>query len=78
MKKLFTAADTCIAEMNWRDLALVKFCLCSMGILLGLAAPKRSRKWVALGAGVLFIATYIPLMLKFLPHLGRARSGGEE
>ncbi len=78
MKKLFTAADTCIAEMNWRDLALVKFCLCSMGILLGLAAPKRSRKWVALGAGVLFIATYIPLMLKFLPHLGRTRSGGEE
>ncbi len=78
MKKLFSAADSYIAEMNWKDMALVKFCLCSMGMLLGLAAPKKFRKWAALGAAVLFVATYIPIMLKFLPHLGRALGGGEE
>ena len=78
MKKLFSAADSCIAEMNWKDMALLKFCLCAMGMLLGIALPKRGRKWAALGAGVIFVATYIPLMLKFLPHLGRALEGGEE
>lgn len=50
MKKLLSAADAYIAEMNWKDLALVKLCLCAMGMLLGLAAPKKARKWVALGA----------------------------
>lgn len=69
MKKLFSAADAYIAKMNWKDLALVKLCLCAAGVMLGLAAPKRVRKWAALGAAVVFVATYLPIMLKFLPHL---------
>ncbi|OUN02141.1 permease of phosphate ABC transporter [Flavonifractor sp. An92] len=78
MKKLFSAADACIAEMNWKDMALVKFCLCSMGMLLGLAVPKKGRKWAALGASILFVTTYLPLILKFLPALSRAMKGREE
>ena len=69
MKKLLSAADAYIAKMNWKDLALVKLCLCAAGVMLGLAAPKRVRKWAALGAVVVFVATYLPIMLKFLPHL---------
>ena len=69
MKKLFSAADAYIAKMNWKDLALVKLCLCAAGVMLGLAAPKKLRKWAALGAVIAFVATYIPIMLKFLPHL---------
>ena len=69
MKKLFSAADAYIAKMNWKDLALVKLCLCAAGVMLGLAAPKKLRKWAALGAVVGFVATYLPIMLKFLPHL---------
>ena len=69
MKRLFSAADAYIAKMNWKDLALVKLCLCAAGGMLGLAAPKRVRKWAALGAVVVFVATYLPIMLKFLPHL---------
>ena len=72
MKKLFSAADDYIAQMTWKDLGLVKLCLCSMGVLLGLATGKKARKWAALGAVVVFLATYIPLILDFLPHLGRA------
>ena len=68
MKNLLSAADAYIPKMNWKDMALVKLCLCAVGMLLGLAAPKRGRKWVALGAGLVFLATYVPLMLKFLPH----------
>ena len=69
MKRLFSAADAYIAKMNWKDLALVKLCLCAAGVMLGLAAPKRVRKWAALGAVVVCVATYLPIMLKFLPHL---------
>lgn len=69
MRKLFSAADAYIAKMNWKDLALVKLCLCAAGVMLGLAAPKKLRKWAALGAVIAFVATYIPIMLKFLPHL---------
>lgn len=69
MKKLFSAADAYIAKMNWKDLALVKLCLCAAGVMLGLAAPKKLRKWAAFGAVVVFVATYLPIMLKFLPHL---------
>lgn len=69
MKRLFSAADAYIAKMNWKDLALVKLCLCAAGVMLGLAAPKKLRKWAALGAVVVFVATYLPIILKFLPHL---------
>lgn len=69
MKKLLSAADAYIAKMNWKDLALVKLCLCAAGVMLGLAAPKKLRKWAALGAVAVFVATYPPIMLKFLPHL---------
>ena len=48
---------------------IVLLLVSAVGILLGLAAPKKARKWVALGAGLVFVATYLPLMLKFLPHL---------
>ena len=69
MKKLLSAADAYIAKMNWKELALVKLCLCAAGVMLGLATPKKLRKWAALGAVIVFVATYLPLMLKFLPHL---------
>lgn len=69
MNRLLSAADAYIAKMNWKDMALVKLCLCAMGVMLGLAAPKKARKWVALGAMILFVTTYLPLMGKFLPHL---------
>ena len=69
MKKLFSAADAYIAKMNWKDLALVKLCLCAAGVMLGLAPPKNLRNWAALAARVLFVATYLPILLGFLPHL---------
>lgn len=49
MRRLLEAGNACIAEMDWRDMALVKLCLCAMGMLLGLAVPRRGRKWAVLG-----------------------------
>lgn len=65
MKKLLSYGDAFIKQSNWKDLALIKFCLCAIGILWGLALPKKARKPAAMSAMFVFIATYIPLMLKF-------------
>lgn len=35
MRYLFDLADQYIRECDWKDLALLKLCLCAMGILLG-------------------------------------------
>ncbi len=66
MKKLFQATNDYIKQSDWKTFALLKFCLCSMGILLGLAAPKKIRKPLAFTAMAVFVTTWIPSVLKFL------------
>lgn len=64
MKKLFALADAYLKESDWKDLALIKLCLCAMGILIGMALPRKHRRIVIPAALAVFLATYIPLMAK--------------
>lgn len=66
MKRLFASADAFLRESDWRDLALVKFCLFSIGLLAGLQVTERRRQSVRIAALAVFLLTYIPLMTKFL------------
>ena len=74
MKKLFGFADEYLRQSDWRDLALVKFCLMSIGLMIGMLIPKEKRKLVLPIAGGVFLLTYVPLMSKFF----RIILGGEE
>ena len=65
MNKLFECANQYLKESDWKDLALVKFCLCAIGIMIGLSVPKEKKKYPFILAGIIFVATYIPLMMKF-------------
>ena len=65
MKKLFCYADRYIRKSDWKDLAMIKFCLFSMGILAGTRIPGKNRKQAGWIAAAVFAATYIPLMAKF-------------
>ena len=69
MKKLFAAADRFLEICTWRDMALLKFCLCALGVLIGIALPGRKKRPAAWIASLVFVAAYIPLMAKFLPFL---------
>ena len=69
LRWLLDRADEYAAESTWRDFALVKICLCAVGILLGLLVSSRHKPKVAILAGIAFVATYIPLMADFLPYL---------
>ena len=44
MKNLLEAAEDYTKQAGWRDLAQLKCCLCALGLLLGLAVPRRWRK----------------------------------
>ncbi len=69
MKNLFCYADKYLQKSDWKDIALIKFCLFSMGVLIGILIgrrwPKKNRKAAVMTAMLVFIGTYIPLMTKF-------------
>lgn len=66
MKKIFELGNRYAKSSTWLDFALVKFCLCAMGVIIGLQIPKKHKKDATEIAGSIFIATYIPLMTKVL------------
>ena len=69
MNKLFVSANRWAKESDWKDLTLLKFCICAMGMLVGMAVPREKRKPVVFGTIAVFAATYTPLMRKFLSIL---------
>lgn len=42
--KLFKIADQYCKESTWKTLALVKFCLFSMGLMAGMKIPEERKK----------------------------------
>ena len=65
MTKLFEAANRYIETSDWKIIAVLKFCLISLGMMIGMLIPPDRKKGVFLGALGVFFAAYIPLMAKF-------------
>ena len=66
MKKLFEYANIYAKQSTWKDFALVKFCLCAIGVIIGVLLPKSVQTYALIIAGAIFVITYIPLMIKFI------------
>lgn len=66
MRKLFGYAEKYLQRSSWKDMALLKFCLFSMGILAGMQVPEKQKKKAGILAFFVFLITYIPLMKKFV------------
>ena len=64
MQKLLDYGDQFAKESTWKDFALVKLCLCAIGVMWGMTIPKKVQKPVAFIAILVLITTYVPLMLK--------------
>ena len=73
MKKLFALANDYLRQWSWQMAALLKLCLLSLGLLIGLQLPRRQKNAACAVAGGLFLLTYIPLMADFLSFLFRGR-----
>ena len=65
MKKLFDAANRYIETSDWKTIAVLKFCLISLGLMAGMRIRPEHKKPVLIGALCVFAATYVPLMAKF-------------
>ena len=66
MKQLLNSADQYITQCRVRDFALLKICLCAVGIIIGLSIPEKKRKWRFAAAGFVFMFSYVLLMAEFL------------
>ena len=64
MKKLLEAANRYVETSDWKTIAVLKFCLLSLGILAGTRISEKYRKPVFRGALSVFVVTYVPLMVK--------------
>ncbi|MCI8475136.1 MAG: permease of phosphate ABC transporter [Oscillospiraceae bacterium] len=80
MNWLFDSADEFLRKSTWKDLALLKICLFSVGILFGTRVARRDKLRVRLLARLTFLLTYIPLMGKYIAVLAgmRGRERAEE
>ncbi|MBQ3704729.1 MAG: permease of phosphate ABC transporter [Oscillospiraceae bacterium] len=65
MKKLFDAANRYLETSDWKTIAVLKFCLIALGMMIGMGIRKENKKPVFLSAVTVFAAAYIPLMVKF-------------
>ena len=65
MSQLFEAADRYIRTSDWKTIAVLKFCLISIGMMIGMLIRPEHKKGVFVGAIGVFLVTYVPLMVKF-------------
>ena len=63
--KLFEAADRYIRTSDWKIIAVLKLCLISLGMMIGMWIRPEHKKSVFLAAAGVFLVTYVPLMVKF-------------
>ena len=74
MKYFLDLGNRYMQESDWKDLSLLKFCLFAMGLLIGTQVTENYKKSViGVSLGV-FIATYIPLMLKLFKIMSKKES----
>jgi len=67
--KLFDAADRYIKESTWKTITALKFCLLSLGVIIGMLLPRSCMLPVIAVCAAIFLITYIPLMRRLLRTL---------
>ena len=66
MKKLLAFGNRYAKQSTWKDFALVKLCLFSMGLVVGTLVSEQYKKIVVGVSICVFVATYIPLIVKMI------------
>ena len=66
MKKLLAFGNRYAKQSTWKDFALVKLCLFSMGLVVGTLVSEQYKRAVIIVAICVFAVTYIPLIVKMI------------
>lgn len=64
MEKLISMANQYVKESDWKLIAMLKMCLLSLGLMIGISMPKKHRDMVFTVCMPVFFITYIPMMVK--------------
>ena len=72
MKKLLDFGNRYARQSTWKDFALVKLCLFSMGLIVGALVCDPYKKAVIGVSICVFAATYIPLIVRMI-RVARSR-----
>lgn len=72
MKNLLSASKRYIKTMTLTDMAQLKLCLVSAGLLLGLCVPSKRKKSVGFFIAPLFGGALVGVMSRFIPALFRS------
>ena len=65
MKRLFAFVQEYISTLSILEFGALKLCLMCLGLMLGTCVKSRHRRPVRIAALFGFVATLIPLMLRF-------------
>lgn len=76
MEKLIRYAEQYIKESDWKSIGLLKLCLLSLGICVGLTVPSRKKPGIFLIAIFVFLVTLIPLLMKYLRIIRKDEAAG--
>lgn len=63
MFHLCSVTERYCQTFDWKRLSLFKLCCICFGVASGVLVPEKCRKNVFLGSMILFLVTYIPLMV---------------
>ena len=66
MNKWFSYANEYVKQSDWKDFACQTLACALRGLMIGISLTKKAKKLAAFGAMAVFIATYLPLIIKFL------------
>jgi len=69
--KLLDAANLYLKESDWKTIAALKFCLLSLGAIIGMLLPQSHKLTIVCVCAAVFLVTYIPLMHKLFRILKR-------
>ena len=65
MKNLFAIANEYLRQSDWKNLALMKCCLLSLGVLIGVLVPSKAKRPGYHGNGLcVYPDLYLPLAVK--------------
>ncbi len=67
VKQITDTADAYMKDSDWTDLVLLKFCMVSFGVIVGVLMARKKRTPMLIISSIIFIATFIPIMIRFLP-----------
>lgn len=76
--RFFSWANAYCRKSSWKDLALIRLCLCAEGVLAGLCVPPEKRKKAALGALLVILIASVLLMLRFFQVVKEEQAAEEE